>query len=275
MAKKEFSQEQIQDIINKYQNEHYAMQKIGETYNVSRKVINRILIENNISINRDNHKYTADYRKFENIDSPEKAYWLGFIAANGCVYVREKNATIKIDLHEKDEEHLEKFKTFMNSNVNIRHFINDSGFSKDAPSPMCGISFNSKLMAQDFINHGIVPRKSLVLQPPLIDEKYYLPYILGYFDGDGTIYKFNQDKEYNIGFIGSYDTISWINQIIGLNATLEQRDKNSQTYYIRCGGTNKPYSILKMLYNSVDIHLERKYLLFKELESVVLNGNIK
>lgn len=90
MAKKEFSQEQIQDIINKYQNEHYAMQKIGETYNVSRSVIGRILKENNVSINKDNHKYTADYRKFENIDSPEKAYWLGFIAADGCVYVREK-----------------------------------------------------------------------------------------------------------------------------------------------------------------------------------------
>ena len=74
------------------------MAQIGKELSppVSKTVIRRILTENNITIKSDNHKYKADYQKFKNIDSAEKAYWLGFIAADGCVYTREKNSTIRI-----------------------------------------------------------------------------------------------------------------------------------------------------------------------------------
>lgn len=275
MKRKDFSQKEINKIINLYQNEHLSLTKIGEEFQVSRSVITRIIKENNIPIKTSNHIYYADYRKFQKIDTPEKAYWLGYIAADGCVFVRENNATIRISCAEKDAEHLKKFKEFMNSNVKIRTSVNTQGFSQDAPTTMYSIAFNSVDMAQDLINKNVVPNKSLILQPPNISEEFYLPYILGYFDGDGTIYKFNNNTEYNIGFIGSYDIINWINKIINLNATLEQRRKDSQTYYIRCGGLQKPYNIIKPLYDSVNVHLDRKFLLFKELESVVLNRNIK
>ena len=86
---------------------------------MAKKTIKRILLENNIPIRNDNHSYKANYRIFENIDTPEKAYWLGFIAADGCVYVREKNATIRIAIKSSDKEHLEKFKKFMESDVKI------------------------------------------------------------------------------------------------------------------------------------------------------------
>ena len=45
-----------------------------------------MLRENEIEINKDKHFYKADYNKFEIIDNPEKAYWLGFLAADGCLY---------------------------------------------------------------------------------------------------------------------------------------------------------------------------------------------
>ncbi len=74
-------------------------------------MIKRIL-EQHLSqeqIRKTTNKYKAEYRIFSNIDSAEKAYWLGFLAADGCVYVREKNASIIINIHEKDCEILEKF----------------------------------------------------------------------------------------------------------------------------------------------------------------------
>ena len=47
MRKIEFSQEQIEDILNKYQN-NWSQQKIADFYEVSRTVIKRILeIQNN------------------------------------------------------------------------------------------------------------------------------------------------------------------------------------------------------------------------------------
>ena len=56
---------------------------------------------------------------------------------------------------------------------------------------------------------------------------------------------------------------------------LEKRHPNKETYHIRCGGTNKPYQIMKKLYESCpNIHLDRKFEIYKELETVVLNRNI-
>lgn len=277
MRKIVFTEEQLKDIFYKYQEEHLSAKSIGANYEVSKEVILRVLRENGIEIKSHPNKYQADYRKFKDIDTAEKAYWLGFIAADGCVYERENNATIRIAIHQRDKVHLEKLKDFMNSDVKIKDFISNTGFSKDAPTPMSVICFNSKDMAHDLIDKGIVPRKSQRLNKPLINEDFYLPYILGYFDGDGTIYKLNNDNGiiYVAGFIGTYETIDWINKYLKLNATIEQRYKDSITYNIRCGGTNKPYALLKPLYDSTNVHLDRKYELFKELEYVVLNKNIK
>lgn len=275
MKKIVFTSNELEQILNLYQHEGMGMAKIGTMFNVSKTVISRVLKENGVKIKQDNHVYKADYRIFENINTPEKAYWLGFIAADGCVYDRPQNATIKITIHEKDKAHLEKFKKFLNSNIPIKETISQ-GFSGYASSPCVTIDVNSKKMAYDLIDKNIVPRKSLILKPPKIDEQYYLPYIMGYFDGDGSIYKTGKNHlEFGIEFIGSLETISWINQVLNLNAKLEKRNVDKETYHIRCGGIQKPYSIIKPIFNSVDIHLDRKYLLFQELENVVLNRNIK
>ena len=80
----------------------------------------------------------------------------------------------------------------MNSNNPIKDVIQNSGFSNN--TPMSRLVFNSKKMAYDFIDKGIIQRKSLVLKPPLIESKYFLPFILGYFDGDGSIFQTKQNE---------------------------------------------------------------------------------
>ena len=114
-VKREFTQEQINYIIYSYTKEFKSMKKIGALIEpkASKTAIRRVLVENNIPIRTDNHLYKANYRTFKIIDSAEKAYWLGFIAADGCVYVREKNATVWLQIKAEDRKHLEKFKEFM------------------------------------------------------------------------------------------------------------------------------------------------------------------
>lgn len=92
----------------------------------------------------------------------------------------------------------------MNSNNPIKSIIQNAGFSNN--TPMSRLVFNSKKMVYDFINKGIVQRKSLVLKPPLIEEKYYLPFIMGYFDGDGSIFK-TQNKEFSISIEGTKEIL--------------------------------------------------------------------
>lgn len=52
---------------------------------------------------------------FDNIDTEEKAYWLGFIYADGCI---SDNGSLEIGLI--DKEHLEKFRKFLSSKNPIR-----------------------------------------------------------------------------------------------------------------------------------------------------------
>lgn len=272
MRKKEFTKEQINDIINKYQN-NQTQKNIAEEFNVSRSVIKRILEEEKVKIRNTTPKYIADYNIFENIDNKEKAYWLGFIAADGCNYTRENNSSIIINISEKDIGHLEKFKEFCNTNAKITKHTQYKGYSKN--SLMCKIVLNSKKMSQDLIDKGVVPRKSLILKPPKIDKEFYLPFILGYFDGDGSIYKTNQNN-YGISIEGTKEILEWINNQLNITNKLEKRYNNSKNNYcIRCGGTKKVYNIMNKLYSSSPVCLDRKYKIYKTLETVVLSRNTK
>ena len=266
----EFTNEQIEDILNKYQNEGLSATKIGVIYGVSKSPILRVLKEHDVSIIQHRHKFNANYDIFETIDTQEKAYWLGFIAADGCNYERKHNASVILNIHQRDRKHLEKFSKFMQSNARIVDFIQDAGFSNN--TPMCKIVLNSKKMSADLSNKGIVPNKSLILKPPKIDEQYYLSFILGYFDGDGSLHKTSQYNNYSLSIEGTKEMLEWINSILQISSHLEKRkidDKNN--YYIRCGGTTKPYNILKKMYDISPVYLERKYMIYKELETVVID----
>ena len=107
-----FTQEQKEFIKEKYL-DNWTIKKIGEVFNVTRSPIRRVLLEYNIPIRKITSRYYADYNIFEDINTAEKAYWLGFLAADGCNYQRKQNATISLRLSQKDINHLEKFKKFL------------------------------------------------------------------------------------------------------------------------------------------------------------------
>lgn len=275
MRKIEFSQEQIIDIVNKYQ-DNWSQQKIANEYKVSRTVIKRILeTQKEVVVRNRTSKYKYQQDIFEIIDTNEKAYWLGFLAADGCNYQREHNASIILNIHQKDIGHLNKFKEFCKTDAEIKSYINKEGFSNQ--TPMCKIVLNSKKISADLIDKGVLPNKSLILQEPNIPEKFYKPFILGYFDGDGSISKTSQYNNYSISIQGTKEILTWICKVLDWDAKLEKRNINSEnnSYYIRCGGTNKPYQILNQLYNSCETHLDRKFNIYKTLETVVLNRNIE
>jgi len=70
---------------------------------------------------------------------------------------------------------------------------------------------------------GIVPKKSLILQPPKIDKQFYLPFILGYFDGDGSIYYLNKSNIYGLSIEGTKEMLNWINNLLQISSSLEKR----------------------------------------------------
>lgn len=117
---------------------------------------------------------------FTSIHTPMHAYILGLLAADGNVYVNRQRAEYKISLklHQDDEMLVRRTRDELAPTVNFSyprpHFIRFE---------VCSLR-----MANDLARYGIVPRKTWNLPwPAALPEAMAMPFLLGYFDGDGTM----------------------------------------------------------------------------------------
>lgn len=264
MKKIEFSNQDIQDIILMYEN-NCSLKLIGEKFNCDQGVIKRKLVElNKYNPDRRCKKYSLNDNYFEKIDSEEKAYWLGFIAADGSISKRDTaGSTLTFNLNVQDKLHLEKFLQAIESKAIIKE-KEGSGFGEG--TTIASVTINSTKMIEDLGKYNIVPKKSLILIPPNINPIFNKDYIRGYFDGDGTIYK--SGTNFIIGFVGTKEILTWIKQELSVDNKLEKRkEDNKNNYYFRIGGTKKVLNILNKFYLEPKVYLERKFLLVNELTS--------
>lgn len=127
-------------------------------------------------------KYSLNEEYFKIIDTPEKAYILGFTAADGCLY---KNSTrFGYCLAETDLEILEFIKQELNSEAPIKIRNNTKGAKNRKPQALLRIS--SQPLKDDLKTLGLRERKTF-LSSPIPEIPYKNAFILGYFDGDGHI----------------------------------------------------------------------------------------
>ena len=99
-----------------------SQKEIGEIFNISQSQVGNILKKAGIKLPKSRlnmSKLALDIDYFKTIDTPEKAYWLGFICADGCIYKDGGKLTIMV----KDREICEKFKAAIKSD----HKISDRG----------------------------------------------------------------------------------------------------------------------------------------------------
>ena len=180
-------------VIERY-NELKNLKKVAKSFGVSLRPIKRILKKNNIELT--NRRFTVNYSYFNIIDSEERAYWLGFLFADGCIRETKTGSQVVLKLSIKDENHLIKFKNNLSSEHKI--FYNRSKTKTkngtDSFSDNCTIRINSVEMVRDLINQGCLPRKTFIIDKPNIDEKYYKDFIRGYYDGDGNFFYSEETK---------------------------------------------------------------------------------
>jgi DNA-binding transcriptional regulator WhiA len=259
--KKIISEIEINSIIDDYNN-RITVEKICERYSIGRRRINKLLLEKGI-INHGNHKFDFNRRIFENIDNEKKAYWLGFIYADGSVYKSKDNIShhLTIKLSSKDSNHLHKFKKDFNLPQEIK-LRKENGFSGGFESAR--IRLVSKDLVNDLICHGCVPNKTFVLQFPKIDKTLFNHFIRGYFDGDGSISITNKQKQITI--LGNYDFLFKLQEILiencGINKT--KLSKREKIYYLHYGGNLSIKKIGEFLYDDSTTYMGRKYELFQE-----------
>lgn len=201
---------------------------------------------------------------FDTIDTEEKAYWLGFIFADGTISSsplrKEEGAKVQyqfeLSLTSKDYNHLLKFADFL-------EYDREKVYCDDV---RCRLSVYSKHLWNVLNCNGCTPQKSLTLRFPqkeLFDNVFLIKhFIRGYFDGDGSITYCNKDHTIpEFQLLGTSQFLNEVKHYLNIpEVTLNilHPEKQSITKYIQTTGKKALY-LFDLLYNNSTIYLDRKY----------------
>jgi hypothetical protein len=219
----------INDILIDYYNNKQTIKQICYKFKIGKSTVLEILRKHGCG-GRKPHEtgiiYNCDINFFESIDTPEKAYWFGFIAADGNIC----NGKLQIRLHEKDKDHIKKFCDRIEYNGPI--------FQEKLKSTV-GVIISRKKIINDLKKYGLTENKTLNIDQHIFDKipkKFLWPAIHGYIDGDGGFSKNKKNKFPNFHLVGNQSFLKFIVDKFsehGIFIKEPKKDKRTkQTYYI-------------------------------------------
>lgn len=264
MARKNWTEEQKTEIIDSYIKKGLSMQKIAKLFDCDPRTISRLLKQNNIPniTNTVNRRLKEDF--FENIDSEEKAYFLGLLITDGTV--SPSNPLIRLALTETDVQILKDFQKVIQHDGKLS-FSKGNGKTK----PHYVINICSKQMKEDLSKYGVIPQKTELMTSLYkeVEESLLPHYLRGLIDGDGYIYKGH--SSWYVGFTTKYYQVA--DDVLSLLYTFFPTEKRNKIYKNGKGGRNyqimiggkKAGKICEALYLNSHFHIPRKYELAMEV----------
>lgn len=280
--KKIYPVEMIEKVIEMYKS-NTTLENIGKYFKIRRSTISTILKDNGVKVKNNtdyktseelatNRKYNFDQSFFEEINTEHKAYWLGFIYADGNVYIKNynegksKGGKLEIGLKRSDEYHLHNFIKDIQADVSVEYrdiLLNENKYEA------CRVNINSIRLAKDLIKHGCIPNKSLQLKFPKTVPTHLLHhFIRGYIDGDGCIafYSYEKFDSFHVGILGTKEFLESLKielQDNGIKSNKINREK-SKAFSMNLTGRDNLVKLYDYLYADATIFLGRKIDKFRE-----------
>lgn len=267
LKKEIFSNEKIPEIIQLYKAGVSAKQ-LGFKYGISKRKIQQWAEDEGIkrSISDSIRSTYFNQNIFDNIDTEEKAYWLGFFYADA--YNSDKINTVILSLNSIDYDHLVKCANFFElTENNIFNKKTKGGYSVST------LKIYSKKICTRLTELGCPRAKSFIIKyPEWINPDLNSHFIRGLFDGDGSLNKRQNNNEWKFSLVTTKECGKKIIQIIqeATGQTLKFRyisKTNNNTYELSTNGNIKVNKIMNYLYNNSIIRLKRKYQKYLELIS--------
>lgn len=243
-----------EQVVNDFCKENLYCEDLAKKYKVDVHTIYRILDEANIKRKSGYHTKCNEHY-FQTIDTPHKAYLLGFITADGAIV----NNVLAIEIHRKDRELLDFAKAQINPEAKIIT-INYNG--KDNVR----VSFCTKQIGIDLAKYGVIQNKSKLIKKVPIEliPSNLLPfYFRGLIDGDGCIHKNGRVSIYS----GSYDFISNVQQILCQLLDLKHLEiYKGSAYFISWSSKEDREKLYHFLYDNLEdtFYYQRKYTRLKD-----------
>jgi hypothetical protein len=214
-------------------------------------------------------KYAVDETFFDVIDTEAKAYWLGFLTADGTI----GDNHITLGLQEQDVPHLHKFTDSLQSN----HPIDLRESSIKGKTYRYGqVHIGSMRLALALRQLGVGERKSFVVCPcELIPDGLLPHYWRGVFDGDGFIISARSREvgamKWSIGLVGNVAMVkgfdAFVQQYVKTQAVIRP---HSRIFMIRYEGVAVPQSVIRLLYRDATISLDRKQKLANDIQQTLV-----
>ena len=247
-----------------FQTTSISLTEMGKREKVDRRTLAKHFRELGIEIVNKQNCSKFNEHIFDIIDSEEKAYWLGFIWADGYISNSPNNLNVKtvyqfeLSLGLKDVEHLIKFKNFMS-------------YSKDITidSYRCRFMVANKHLWNTLNSYGCTPKKSLTLKFP--NENIFKStdlirhFIRGYFDGDGCITRYVNIRTVSphIEVIGTSDILNNILKYSNSEATFRHDSRHSEETLFLDWNKEQGIKFINYLYADCSVFLDRKYELYQ------------
>lgn len=128
-------------------------------------------------------------RNFFKVWSSDMAYTLGFIVTDGCL-VEHKNGYNALNITNKNIQILRNILRAMDSD----HKISAKKRSRTSNLEYFQIQIRDKIIYSDLLKLELTPRKSKTVRMPCVPQKFLGDFIRGCFDGDGTVFMWQDPR---------------------------------------------------------------------------------
>lgn len=254
--------DEIKDVCNRYINGETTID-ISKSYGICDRSVAKVLRNHGIEIKpAKRYSKVKNHDYFENIDTIDKAYFLGWMISDGAIIESKtrdnRTKIISLEIQNNDKYILDLFAQMLKADPDIVKTYDKRKHTH--------IRFASEKMAIDLSKYGVIPRKSFVTFLPMLDDNL-MPHLLrGIFDGDGTI---TIDKHGcgHFAFYGSKKLCTQVSEYLHLKLGLNKNKVSKSTcYHVWYGGKNLIKTFREYMYQDCgEYYLKRKYLKFQEV----------
>lgn len=251
------SKDKLDYIIHRYVDDYISIRDIVKETGFSYFKIKNLLMINGYDIRptayHSKSKFHLNEKYFDIIDNEHKAYWLGFLYADG--YNNEKTYQIEISLKEEDGYILEEFKKDIEAIYKIsdkKIKLNDKIFYAKR------LILYSKHLSETLKEKGCFQKKSLFLKFPgqnIVPESLLRHFIRGYFDGDGCV------SGFKFSLTGTKDFLKSCAKIIRDNTGISKAEgwyPTGKAWDWQHSSKRDLAKIYNYLYDNATIFLKRK-----------------